>query len=240
MDLDVVDVLKEHVVLQRDRQRVTGDVTESGTVLKKSADTAGCQNYGLAEYSLEVAFLILGDDALADILLTDQIDHGGMLVKIDILLFSDVLEELAGDLLTGDVLVVEDTGSGVAAFLRKVQIVALLIEVDVVVEELSDDDRRLADHGVDGFSRILVMAGTECILEVILVVFGVLESGDTALSEVGRAVLERVFGEHVNGKILRKMKCAEQSGCTGTNDHNICGRSGIGHMTTPPNEISRE
>ena len=56
-----------------------------------------------------------------------------MLAKRDVLLFADVLQELAGDLLSRDVLVVEDTGSGVTAFLGQVEVVTLLIEIDVIV-----------------------------------------------------------------------------------------------------------
>ena len=110
VDLDIVDVLKKDVMFQRDRERIARDVAESGAVLKESADTAGCEYYGFAEYRVKSTVRILCDDAFADILLADQVDHGRVLVKIDVLLFTDILQKLRCDLLAGNVLVVEDTG----------------------------------------------------------------------------------------------------------------------------------
>ena len=156
-----------------------------------------------------------------------------MLVKIDVLLFTDILQKLRCDLLAGNVLVVEDTGSGVSAFFRQVEVVALLIEVDVIVEKLTDDDRRLADHGIDGLSRVLIVAGTKRVLEVVFVILGVLKRRDTALGEIGSAVLESILGDHVNGKIFRKMKCAEKTCGAGADDNDISRSSGIGHITIP-------
>ena len=222
VDLDIVDVLEKDVMLQRDREGVARD--------EESADTAGCEYYGFAEYRVKITLRILCDDAFADVLLTDEIDHGRVFVKIDVLLFTDILEKLRCDLLSGDVLVVENTGSGVTAFLGKIQVIALLVEVDVIVEEFSDDDRRLADHGIDRFSRVLIVTGTQSILEVVFVVLGVLQRGDTALGEVRGAVFQRIFCEHVDGKVFRQMQSAEEAGGTGTYDDDIRRSSGIGHI----------
>ena len=168
MDLDVIDMLCLNAVLQRNRDSISGQLTEVRRMTIETADAARrkygvigndciCLSILVPDDSAAANAMILCERAVRQCVLSDlhgqrllsalavfifrceNIDHCRIFLHRDIRTLLRLLEQMARDLLTRDVLMEEDALVAVCALAGKCKrAVVRLCELDAISDQVAD------------------------------------------------------------------------------------------------------
>ena len=176
-------------------------------MLVKSAHAARSHDGGVSVDDQAVAGRVLSDYAAADapprpVKALDDVGHAGVLHDACVGQLAHAGQEVRGDLLAGDVLVVDDARTRVGALAGVVQLArGRARKADAALDEVVDDGAARADHHVHALQAVLVVARAQRVLEERLVVVRVVQHADAALRQHGVAAGHVLLGEkdHVEG-----------------------------------------
>lgn len=185
VELHIAEVLDLSAQFKGESDAVAGSDSGVGSELVHSADTAGSHYHEVAVSGGIVIVQILQQSRVAGGSLFHTA-HDGVFHYLHIWELLDVFQQGRGDLLTGSVSVVEDTVMAVTALEGTVVgAVGVFVELNAEFDDTLYVLSSFADEGVNSVNIVFEASGDECIVLVILyiVIWGVIYSGDTALSQ---------------------------------------------------------
>ena len=221
MDLNVVDVLQLDVVLQRQSQRVSREVTVVGGVLEQSADAARCQNGVICVNGGIRAVRVVSDDAEALVLLADQIHHGVAFNEGDVCPRFGSLQQMAGDLLARFVLMEQDPRAGMGPLLGIDEFLAVLGELNAEIHQISDHLSGGADHNIHRVGIVFVVSRPHGVLIKGVVIRVVPQNANAALGQEGITFGGNALGHDGHAFVGGEVQGTVKSRNTAANDHDI-------------------
>lgn len=138
MNLNIIDMLHFNVMAHSDRQSIAGNMTIVCRELEQTADTAGCQNNRLCADFFQCTVCVSDNAALADIclLITDDIYQRGIFTDGNVFALSCASQQLAGDFLSGQILVEQNAVLGMCALTGEFEISVLIaLKVHAVINQ---------------------------------------------------------------------------------------------------------
>ena len=189
VDLHEVHVLEQHAVLGGHAAAVAREAGVVRRVLVEAAHAARGEHRGVGVYLQVAARGVLGQDPAAHagaggVETLEDVRHAGVLEHGRVRQLAHAREQVRGDLLAGDVLVIDDARAGVRALAGVVELARLRArEADSPLDQVVDNGSARADHHVHGLQAVLVVARAQRVLEERLVVVGVVQHADAALGE---------------------------------------------------------
>ena len=222
MDLDIINMLHFDSMTQCDCQRISGNVTEIGRVLiKPSQSTTGKYRISCL-YSSKRSICLPDHQSFAAILSTDNIQHHGMVQNRDIFSLLCSCQKLAGDLLSGNVLMKKNPGSGMASLSGKRQFISISLKIHTITDQILCNLIGRTDHNINGCFIVFIMTCFHCILKITVIILLASQHTHSSLCQKGVTLIHLVLCEHQYLILCRKLQSTKKSCCPCTYDHNIC------------------
>ena len=226
MNLNIIDMLYFNVMAHSDRQSIAGNMTIVCRELEQTADTAGCQNNRLCADFFQCTVCVSDNTALADIclLITDDIYQRGIFTDGNVFALSCASQQLAGDFLSGQILVEQNAVLGMCALTGEFKISVLIaLKVHAVINQFLRNMLRRTNHDVHGFFVVLVMTSLHRIFEIAVIIIVIQQHAHAALCEERVCLISLRLGDDQNLVFFGQLQCVKQSGSTGTDNQNVSG-----------------
>ena len=241
VNLHVVHVVERHAVRRGHAAAVAREAREVGRALVEPTDAARGENDVACAQLKAPAARVVRHDANAGATLDEKVVHAHVLVDLHVVKTAHLREQLGGDLLAGDVSVVEDARARVGALAGVVEAaLRRAVKVDTQAHQVADHVAARPNHGVHALRAALAVAGAHGVVEPRVVVVGVAHHADAALREHGVAALQVLLADHGHAQATRQVERRVEPGHAAAHDHDVAherprlrGHRPIGHLSRP-------
>ena len=163
---------------------VSGNMRIVGRILEKTPDTTACQHNKLGTDRINIIFCIHCNHTAADLVFRYDIYHRHILTDFNIFFCLYLIQKRLRNLFSGNVLMEEDSWSGVCTFSCKCKLAILCThKIYISPQQITDDIVGTSDHQIDRSFIIFIMPCTHGVFKIVLVIIFTTQHADTALCQ---------------------------------------------------------